>query len=168
LCHEAIRLVVRHLPTAVREPSNLEAREALLRAAALAGIGIDNAGTAVAHNIGHALASLRPVHHGRAVGLAMLATVPWNVETDDGPFATVAEAMGEGHDASRVPATFEHLLRAVGVKVALSGEGYDDITPEQLAAKMAAPENAPMRRSNRRPIADAELLRFARTMLSQT
>lgn len=60
ICHQAIRLVARHLARAIEAPADLEARAGLQWAATLAGIGIDNCGTAIAHNIGHALASLRP------------------------------------------------------------------------------------------------------------
>jgi alcohol dehydrogenase len=162
-CHEAIRLACRHLPRAVREPGDLDARAGMLWAAALAGVGIDNAGTALAHNVGHALASLRPVHHGRAVGIAMLATLPWNVEADeDGRWARVGEIMG-----GPVPEAFGRLLRAVGLKASLAGEGYDHVTPEALAAEMAKPQNEPMRRSNRREVADADLLALARLTLGQ-
>ena len=165
-CHAAIRLVVAHLHRAVEAPTDLAARAGLQWAATYAGIGIDNCGTAIAHNIGHALASLRPVHHGRAVGLALRATLAWNVATDDsGRFAAVAEAMGEGRDARRVPAAFDRLLRQAGVKVALAGEGHDEVTPAALAAQMARPENEAMRRSNRRPVADADLLTFATAVL---
>jgi alcohol dehydrogenase class IV len=167
-CHEAIRLVVRHLPTAVREPGNLQARAAVQWAAALAGIGIDNAGTAIAHTIGHAMASLRPIHHGRAVGVAMLATLGWNAEHDSlGRFAAVAEAMGERRDAAALAPAYERLLRAVGVKVSIMGEGYDELQAEPLAAQMTRPENAPMRRSNLRPVSDDDLLVFARAVLAQ-
>jgi alcohol dehydrogenase class IV len=165
--HAAIRLVAAHLEDAVAHPSSLAARGAMQRAAALAGIAIDNAGTAVAHNIGHALVSLRPVHHGRAVGLAMLATLRWNVVGDAGRFAAVAEAMGVGPDAALLPDAFERLLRAAGVKVRLAGEGHDEVTAERLAAQMAKPENASMRKSNKRPITDDDLLLFARAVLSQ-
>lgn len=168
-CHAAIRLVARHLPRAVERPDDLAARGGMQLAAAFAGIGIDNAGTAIAHNIGHALASVRPVHHGRAVGLALLATLPWNVAADaDGRFAAAAEALGERREAARLPGAFERLLRRVGVKVSLAGEGHDDVTPEQLAQQMAAAENAPMRRSNRRPVGDEDLLVFARAVLTQS
>jgi alcohol dehydrogenase class IV len=147
----------------------LKARACMQRAATLAGIGIDNCGTAIAHNIGHALASLRPVHHGRAVGLALRATLAWNVADDgDGRFAAVAEAMGEPAAAARVPAAFERLLRQSGIKVSLAGEGYDAILPEDLALQMARPENEAMRRSNRRLVADADLLTFAHEILAAT
>lgn len=167
-CLEAIRLVRRHLPRAVSDPDDLVARAALQWAAAIAGIAIDNAGTAIAHNIGHALASLRPVHHGRGVGVAMLATLGWNAAHDpDGRFAAVAEAMGEGRDAAKLAPAYERLLRASGVKVSLAGEGHDDVTPDRLAAMMAAPENAPMCKSNRRPVTDEDMLVFARAVLTQ-
>ena len=166
-CHEAIRLVARHLPAALDNPGDLAARAGLQWAAALGGIAIDNCGTAMAHNIGHALASLRPLHHGRAVGVAMLATLPWNLREDpDGRFAAVAALLGERH-ASGLPNAYERLLRGAGVKVSLAGEGHDDITPERLAAQMANPENAAMRQSNRRASSEADLLDLARIVLGQ-
>jgi alcohol dehydrogenase len=165
-CHEAIRLVVRHLERAVSVPGDLTARAGLQWAATFAGIGIDNCGTAIAHTIGHALASLRPVHHGRAVGLALRATLDWSVQGDDGPFAAAAAAMGEPADAQRLPAAFDRLLRAAGVKVALSGEGHDHIQPAQLAKQMAQPENDFGRRSNRRTAGDDDLLTFATAILT--
>ncbi len=166
-CHQAIRLVATHLVRAVESPRDLVARGRLQWAATLAGIGIDNCGTAIAHNIGHALASLRPVHHGRAVGLAMRATLGWNAEADtDGRFAAVAALLGEAADARRLPAAFDRLLRLSGVKVSLRGEGHDHVTAAELARQMARPENEAMRRSNRRPVADADLLTFATAVLT--
>jgi alcohol dehydrogenase len=165
-CHEAIRLVVRHLRRAVESPTDIEARAGVQWAATLAGIAIDNCGTAIAHNIGHALASLRPIHHGRVVGLALRATLPWNIENDDGCYAAVAAAMGEPANANRLPAAFDRLVRDVGIKISLSGEGYDGITAEQLAAQMARPENSAMRRSNRRPVLDSDLPYLANLMLA--
>ncbi len=166
-CHAAIALVVRHLEAAVANGQDRTARAALQRAAALAGIGIDAAGTSVGHMIGHAMGSLRPIHHGRAVGLAVLATLPWSVADDDGPFAAVARAMGEAPQAARVPAAFERLLRATGIRVSIAEE-FAGIDAATLAAQMARPENAPMRQSSRRRVDDADLGRFAQTVITQT
>ncbi len=165
--HEAIRLVARWLPRAVEHPGDLAAREALQRAACLAGIAIDNAGTAIAHALGHALASLRPIHHGRAVGLAMRATLPWNAAEDAfGRWAAVAAALGEPAEADRVPAAFDRLLRAAGAESALARGGFGDVAPERLAAQAARPENASMRRSNAREATEEDLLAFARAVLA--
>jgi len=163
--HEAIRLVAANLERAVSHGKDVAAREALQRAAALAGIAIDNGGTAVAHNIGHALASLRPIHHGRSVALGLIATLPWNMAGDDGRFAAAAAAMSVKR-ADDLPKAFEALTRAIGIKVSLAEE-FSGVTPERLAEQMARPENAAMRASNRRRIENADLLDFARTVLTQ-
>jgi alcohol dehydrogenase len=163
---EAIRLAMRHLERAVSHGDDLEARAGMSRAAWLAGIAIDNGGTAAGHMIGHALGSLLPVHHGRAVALGMIATLAWNVETDDGRFARAAEAMGLAR-ATDIPAAFERLARAIGIPVSLETERAG-LRAEQLAAQCARPENAAMRNANFRAIGDDDLLRFAETVLGQT
>jgi alcohol dehydrogenase class IV len=163
--HEAVRLVARHLERAVSHPRDLAAREALQRAAMLAGIAIDNAGTAIAHNMGHAMGSLRKIHHGRAVGLAMLASLPWNIEADDGRFAACAEAMGEERSAKAFVAAYERLLRGCGIEVSVKAE-FDGVAPAELARQMARPENGSMRASNARETSDADLLHLAERMLA--
>ncbi|KPL55523.1 hypothetical protein ABB55_27525 [Prosthecomicrobium hirschii] len=163
--HEAIRLASRNLEAAVADGSDLAARDGLQRSAWLAGIAIDNGGTAVAHTIGHALASLRPLHHGRSVALGMIATLAWNLADDDGRFDAAARAMGLA-GARDLPEAFERLTRSVGIKVSLADE-FAGVTPDALAAQMARPENAAMRLSNRRRIEDGDLLVFAERVLTQ-
>lgn len=160
--HAAIRLVATSLPRAVAVGSDLAARAAMQRAAMLAGMAIDNAGTAIAHTIGHALGSLRPVHHGRAVALAMLATAEWNCRGDDGRWAACAEALGAaGRGFAR---GFGDLLCAVGLPTSL-GSVCADLDPAELVERMRAPENAPMRASNWRETSDADLVWIARAVL---
>ena len=65
-----------------------------------------------------------------------------------------------------LPAAFDRLLRQVGIKVSIAGEGHDAIAPAQLAQQMAAPENESMRRSNRREVRDQDLLEFATAVLT--
>lgn len=159
--YRAIRLVAQWLPTAIAAPADLEARARLLEAATLAGIAIDNAGTAIAHNIGHALGSLAPVPHGRAVAIGMCATLAWNVEAHPEIFAPVAEAMGVDGGAQALPAAFIRLVADVGIDLHVPG-----VTAEALARQMAQPENAAMLSSNRRPVTPADLHRHAGAALA--
>jgi len=159
--YQAIRLVVKHLPRAVAEPKNIEARAGMLDAAALGGLAIHKAGTALAHNIGHALGSLAPVPHGLAVTLAMAATAEWVVEGNREAFARVAEAMGEGGDADKVPGAFRRLATKVGLDLNTQAAA-PGLTAKKLATAMAAPENASMRKSTKRMITDADLLPLAK------
>ena len=161
-CHKAIALVAANLEAAVKNPNDLAARGAMLLASCYGGIGIDNCGTALAHNVSHAVANLSPIAHGRATGLAMLATMDWVMEGNRPAFAAVARAMG-ADDPVRA---FDRLVRSSGVKVDLAGDGLDRVTPEELARHMAAPANAPMRKSTARYPADTELVRFAERFLT--
>jgi len=162
--HEAIRLVARHLVAAVENPGDLEARAKLQWAAAYAGIAIDNCGTAIAHALGHAMGSLRSIHHGRAVGIAMLASLPWNVK-DNAAFAACAADMGAEPSARGFVAAYEALLRASGMKLSLRQE-FEGVTARQLAAQTARPENAAMRDANARAASEDDLLMLAREVLS--
>lgn len=158
-CHQAIRLIAGALERAVTAPGDIEARGALLLGSCYAGIGIDNCGTALAHNISHAMAELAPVPHGRATGLAMLATIDWVKDGNPGAFAKVAEAMG---GQGSVAAAFEGLVRRSRIKVDFTGDGLDLARPELLAERMASPAHAPMRRNTARDVSDADLLSLAK------
>ncbi|MGE0240082.1 MAG: iron-containing alcohol dehydrogenase [Parvibaculaceae bacterium] len=157
-CHRAIGLIAGALERAVQAPQDLAARGGLLMGSCYAGIGIDNAGTALAHNISHAMAELAPVPHGRATGLAMLATIDWVKEGDPDAFAKVAGAMAGQGD---VVALYEKLVRRSGIKVSLAGDGLDLARPELLAQRMASSAHAPMRRNTVRDISDGDLLSLA-------
>jgi alcohol dehydrogenase class IV len=67
---EAIRLVVRYLPTAIEDGANLEAREAMAWADTLAGLCIANAGVTLPHGIGMTIGGYCPhVMHGEALAV---------------------------------------------------------------------------------------------------
>ncbi len=157
-CHEAIRLVARHLPIVMDNPRDVAARAGLQFAACLAGISIDNAGTALAHCIGHAIGSLAHIHHGRAVAVAMRGTIGWiSADDPDGRFASVAALLG-----GDLVAGFARIVAIAGIDLSLPG-----ITVDALAALMDAPENAPMRHATRRDITQPDLAALARAVLEQ-
>jgi alcohol dehydrogenase class IV len=160
-CHRAIALITENLVRGVENGGDLEARAALLLGSCLAGMGIENCGTALAHNMSHALAALAPVPHGRATGLAMLATMDWVAQAAPHHFAKVAGAMGEKPDASAAVRRFAELVRSSGIKISLAGEGIELNRPEKLAEQMASPANAPMRKSTVREVRDEDLLSLA-------
>ncbi len=155
---KAIALISENLERAVKNPGDIAARGALLLGSCYGGIAIDNCGTALAHNISHAMADLAPIPHGRATGLAMLATMKWVSHGAPDAYARVAKAMA----APDPVAAYDRLVRATTMKISLEGDGLDLARPELLAAHMASPANAPMRNANLRYPSDAELLELAR------
>lgn len=168
-CHKALALIAGALETAVTQPGNLAARGDMLLGSAFAGIGIDNCGTAVAHNISHALAGLAPVHHGLATALGLEATLAWSVEADDeeasgGPFAAAARACGL-EDAAELPGWYGALMTRCGVARRLP-EAFRGFDAAALAAEMRATENQPMRLATAREVTEADIDRFAGAMMA--
>lgn len=162
--HEALRLLTGSLETAVREPGNIEARGAVLLGSCYAGIAIDNCGTAVAHNISHALAGLGAIHHGLATALGFEATLAWLVEADTADLNAAAQACGLT-DATQLPAFVSAWMDRCGIARRLP-PAFTSVTAEELAAEMRAPENQPMRRSTIRTIEDADIDRFAAAIIA--
>jgi hypothetical protein len=72
--------------------------------------------------------------------------------------------MGEGANADKVPAAFRRLATEIGLD--LDTSAAPGLTAERLAAAMAAPENAAMRKSTKRTIADEDLLPLAEMTLA--
>ena len=107
----------------------------------MAGVAIDNCGTAIAHALGHAMGSLRPIHHGRAVGVAMLASLPWNVEGNDA-FGPCAAALGAEPSRAGFIGAYEKLLRAGGVKISLAEE-FAASTPRRSPRRQRGPKTPP-------------------------
>jgi alcohol dehydrogenase len=91
---EAIRLIARYLLRAYRDGTDMEAREAMARSAALAGIGMTNSGLGAIHGLALALDYKGFTH---CQSLAVLA--PWvlrfNVAGHEELYAEVAEVLGE-------------------------------------------------------------------------
>lgn len=162
--HSAIRLITGSLETAVREPGNIAARGNVLLGSCLAGIAIDNCGTAIAHNISHALAGLVPVHHGLATALSFEATLAWLVEADTPELHAAARACGVAK-AAALPAFVSEWMDRCGIVRALPA-AFGAFTAADLAVEMRAPENQPMRRSTIRDVGDADIDLFAAAMMA--
>jgi alcohol dehydrogenase class IV len=153
-CAEALRIIGANLERAVRDPHDAAARERMMFAATLAGIGFGNAGVHIPHAMAYAVAgrvrSFRPpgypagepiVPHGMSVILNAPAV-----------FARTGAAAPERHReaagflgadlrdigaAEAGPALADHLtalMRATGMPDGLRGVGYG---PDDLDALVA-------------------------------
>ena len=154
----AIECVTEHLATAVNEPENLIARAGMQKAAAFAGVAIENSGTCLAHAIGHALGSLAGMPHGRAVTVGLCASLSWSMEGEEAAFEDVAEAMGLA-DVRMLPDAVLRLALEVGVDLKVDAAAYD-LSAESIAQQILEPENLPMVQASRRPatLEDCRLL----------
>ncbi|GAC1413687.1 MAG: hydroxyacid-oxoacid transhydrogenase [Candidatus Velthaea sp.] len=185
-CLEALRILGRNLVRAVSDPTDSAARERMMFASTLAGIGFGNSGVHVPHAMAYAVAGLvhayhapdypgtEPiVPHGMSVILnapaAFRFTADSNPERHRSAAAELgANVTGTGDDeAGEVLAEqIQALMRATGMPADLRAVGYDATSVDALVAGTVAQtrllKNAP------RPVDAAVLHRLFTAALDGT
>jgi len=159
----AIELIGRHLPTAVKEPSNLAAREGMSLGATFAGLAFSNCAVAAVHALEYPIGGAVHVSHGAGNGLLLPYVMRFNLEARPKEFARIAALLGEDvaglsdeAAAGRSVTAVEKLRSAIGIPQQLRELG---VTREQLPkfAKMAFGIKRLMLLNARRPT-EADLL----------
>lgn len=138
---EAIRLVVRWLPAALRDGADPEARERLAWADTLAGLCIAAAGVTLPHGIGMAMGGLFPaVPHGEALAVVYPAVLRYSSGHAIARFATLActidESLGEAPADSAAEAcgpAVEAFLDVIDLRLTLADVGV----PADSLARLA-------------------------------
>ena len=95
---EAIRMIHRHLATAVAEPRNAEARSGMALAQYIAGMAFSNVGLGVVHGMAHPMGSLFDVPHGVANALLLPTIMEYNIPAAKAKYREIARAMGVNVD----------------------------------------------------------------------
>jgi alcohol dehydrogenase class IV len=136
LAEKAISLIGRHLRRAVKDGSDLEAREGMALGALLAGLAFSNVGVAVVHAMEYPVGGAVHVSHGAGNGLLLPAVMRFNLPARQATFAHVARLLGEdvsglGEDeaAERAVAAVERLRDDIGIPRRLRDLGVKE---EQL------------------------------------
>jgi 4-hydroxybutyrate dehydrogenase len=92
---EGLRHIFKGLETAVREPSNLEARSAMMTGALLGGISFHK-GLGVVHSLSHALGSEGRVHHGTLNAILLPHALRFNRQAAEARMGELATRVGLG------------------------------------------------------------------------
>lgn len=165
LAEKAILLIGQHLTTAVREPSNLPAREGMALAALLAGLTFSNSAVAVVHALEYPLGGALHCSHGAGNGLLLPHVMRFNIPARTSEFSRIAMLLGEeteGLDeraaAEKSVTAVDRICREIGIPQRIRDLGA---TPEQLPGLAAKACN--IRRLmilNGRSATEADLLRI--------
>jgi alcohol dehydrogenase len=94
LGEQAISLVMKYLPKAMKNGKGMEARTQMSYAAMLAGYSFNDSLTHMGHSLGHTLGSLFHIHHGNACGVAMPEIIEYLAEEVPEPIRRIGKAMG--------------------------------------------------------------------------
>src|SRR5215472_10085627 len=96
---QAIRMISAHLPRAVADGGDLEARSQMLLASHLAGVAMASTGLGICHAIGHALGGRFDLAHGVALTMVLPEVLRFNLPACEERLAAVAFALGAGDTA---------------------------------------------------------------------
>lgn len=113
LAEKAIALIGEHLITAVKEPTNLAAREGMALAATLAGMAFSNCAVAVVHALEYPLGGALHCSHGAGNGLLLPYVMRFNLPVRRKEMAAIARLLGEDVSGLSLEAAAERAIIAV-------------------------------------------------------
>lgn len=137
---KAIEMIARHLPAAVANGHDLEARNGMAVAQYIAGMGFSNVGLGVVHGMAHPLGAFYNIPHGVANALLLPYVMEYNIPSSIQKYKKIAQAMGcdiQGmNDETAAIAAVEsvkQLSLKIGIPQKLSEIGVKEEDLEQLA-----------------------------------
>jgi alcohol dehydrogenase len=96
---QAIRMIAAHLPRAVADGADREARSQMLLASHLAGVAMAGTGLGICHAIGHGLGGRFGIAHGVALTMVLPGVLRFNLPACRERLAAAAFALGAGDTA---------------------------------------------------------------------
>ena len=169
LALEAARLAAGSLETAVREPENRAAREAMALASTMAGLALNTARLGLVHGIAHPAGAVTGAAHGLLCGLLLPYVIEFNLEAAEAKYAALARQLGvcererpDGEAAGAFLAWTRGLLERLGVPPRLGDVG---LTAGDLPYVAAESMPSGSTKANPRPVSQEDALAVCRAAL---
>lgn len=136
LAIHAVKLLIKYLPRAYKDPNDMEAREKLHNAATISGLSWSNAQLGITHSFGHAMGGLYKMPHGIAVGIVLPYSIEYGLKTSADLYGQLARDVGvadsEDDDVTaslKLRDATQKLMRIMKIPLSLKEYG---ITPEKF------------------------------------
>lgn len=137
---EAVRIIFKHLPTAVKDGQNVEAREQMTYACFLAGMAFSNAGLGFVHAMAHQLGGVYNLPHGVCNAMLLPIVERENAKRAPKKFRVIAEKLGLDVTGKSDEACSQYVLdqivalsEEVGIPKSLKDLGVENPDLELLA-----------------------------------
>lgn len=130
---EAARLIGSSIETAVAEPGNREAREAMARGSLLAGMAFGSTGTHLSHAIQYPLGALTHTPHGLGTGLMLPYVLEACAAAVPERLARIGEALGVEATPEAAIERVVEILAGIGIPTSLSEIGVAENDIERIA-----------------------------------
>ena len=134
---KAIELIAKHLPAAVENGGDMDARNGMAVAQYIAGMGFSNVGLGLVHGMAHPLGAYYDIPHGVANAMLLPVVMQYNMESSIGKYADIAAALGvdtEGMDEKQKAQAAVDAVKTLAVRVGI---------PEKLSALGVKEEGIP-------------------------
>ena len=136
--HEAIKLISKALPIAVKEGSNIDARGDMLMGAHLAGLALTLSGLGLVHGIAHSVSAHVGAAHGEALATVLPEVMEFNAREVSDIYATVGNDMGVSANSATAIDAVRDLSESINIRNSLSHYGVtqemiDDIAKTVLS-----------------------------------
>ena len=156
-----IRLIARHLPTAVAHPGDHEARENVMLGALIGGIAISSRWLGAAHALAHQLSTFANVHHGLACSLMLPHQMAFSLPAAIERYGQIAAALDPSlvaitdHQAAEYAVdSVCRLVEAVGLPTRLRDVGVTEAMIPELTRHARVDLNWA---TNPRPVSEDDL-----------
>lgn len=164
----AVRIGTSNIRKAVSNGEDLEARAGLALAAIFSFFAINQAGVGAIHALSNPLSGRLDLHHGLAVGILLPSVLRYNLDSNHGKYAKVAEVLGvktsglgDAEAAEHAIGAFEELLEGLGLPTSLRELGITEIDVPTFAKEAQNPDLA----TNPKPMDIADIERVYQEIL---
>ena len=121
--HEAIKLISKALPTAVKDGSNVDARGDMLMGAHLAGLALTLSGLGLVHGIAHSVSAHVGAAHGEALATVLPEVMQFNSREVSDIYASVGNDMGVSANSETAIEAVRDLSESISIRNSLSHYG---------------------------------------------
>ena len=115
LSMEGVRLILQHLPIAINEPENIEARLAMCRAAMYGGNAINTQLAGYVHAFAHSIGAKYHLPHGVAISLMLMPVLEFQKEVCKEKYAELAKYCGLEDNADAFLQAIRQLMAQCGM-----------------------------------------------------
>ncbi|MDB0027845.1 iron-containing alcohol dehydrogenase [Alphaproteobacteria bacterium] len=143
--HHALRLAATALPRCADNSDDREARQDMLLASYYAGRSLDMCSASLAHWMSHAIAGIKPVHHGLATALSFEICLPHLLAANPSAGEAAAQAFG-AESAAALPDYLSQFFVRIGLERKLP-DSFSMVTADDIFVALQTPETESIRLS---------------------
>ena len=121
--HQAVKLISRALPIAVKDGANVDARGDMLMGAHLAGLALTLSGLGLVHGIAHSVSAHVGAAHGEALATVLPEVMQFNSRAVSDIYASVGNDMGVSANSETAIEAVRDLAESINIRNSLSHYG---------------------------------------------